>query len=71
MDEGSYNFKVFSPKTEKYEPWTGFFETEELAQAWWSIWGAFHKNRGHYLSLFHKGEMINPKWMNKNEHKTT
>jgi hypothetical protein len=63
MDEGSYNFKFLNSKNGRYETWTGFFNDEEQAQRWWSMWGSFHESRGHFLTLFYKGNIINPEWM--------
>lgn len=33
------------------EPWSGSFETKELADAWFEKWGNYHIARGHPLVL--------------------
>lgn len=54
----SYSYRVKSPRTGNWEPWTGTFKTEEDAKRWHDRYGNFHKQRGYELALFFEGERV-------------
>jgi hypothetical protein len=54
----SYNYRVKSPRTGNWEPWSGLFKNKKQARRWYDLHGSFHEQRGHRLTLFKEGEMI-------------
>jgi hypothetical protein len=50
----SYSYKVLN-KWNRWEDWSGNFNTEEQATKWYNRHGKFHEARGHKLKLFKDG----------------
>jgi len=45
-----YKYNVINKNGEQ-EPWTGVFDSKELADEWFEKHGTFHQARGHKLVL--------------------
>lgn len=52
-----YKFMVLD-KNQKWSAWTGTFETEESAMAWFKKHGQSHLDNNHTLGLFYKNECL-------------
>jgi hypothetical protein len=52
-----YKFMVLTKKN-KWEEWSGYFETKEIAMSWFNKHGQFHLDRGHTLGLFYRNKLL-------------
>jgi len=56
-EKKTYKFMVLDRKN-KWSPWTGFFESFDLAMSWFEKHGQFHLDNGHTLGLFENNNLL-------------